>query len=363
MIKNKEELKKLLQAQNQLVVIDNQHIQKHCNTLSRLESTTLAWPISKIKPNDKPSMRYTVDCDELLAIMGWTNMRYRSVKDAMEGLSKAKWWLIDSAVKNQGYIIFEEVSYDPRLLYVWFLPSTHMHLFQLNKVHASAKEPLRVKAFTTSYPLAYHSVMSCRYSIRIYELLKSYINKGHWIFEFGTGSHMDIQHLLAQWHSEDGVTFTLPSSWKNWGYFQRDVLVPAQEDLKKYTDITFTYDGLAHDMARHTTRSVRCIRFKIHLKTEAEKEEAARAINAKYRDYIDAWAAKHLSNKLDRNEVSIDADIFTYKTSVNKSLPSSDDQSDSYEEDDFSAASHSDNTDSMDFAMLYEDIDPADLPF
>ena len=185
--------------------MDNQFVQKHCNTLSQMEATTLAWLISKIKPNDKPSHCYTVDCDELLAVKGWTNMRYKSVKDALAGLSKAIWWMEGSTTRNHGYIIYEEVSYDSRLIRVWFLASTHWYLFELNKMYSTKKQPMRVKAFATSYPLAYHSVMSCRYSIRIYELLKSYINKHGWIFEYNTGSNMDILHLLAQWIFPTGI--------------------------------------------------------------------------------------------------------------------------------------------------------------
>lgn len=357
MIKDIPELKNLLQAQNQLVVMDNQFVQKHCNTLSQMEATTLAWLISKIKPSDKPSHCYTVDCDELLAVKGWTDMRYKSVKDALAGLSKATWWLEGSNAKNQGYIIYEEVSYDPRLIRVWFLRSTHWHLFELNKVHASKQNPMRVKAFTTSYPLAYHSVMSCRYSIRIYELLKSYLNKKGWIFEYNTGSNMDILHLLAQWRTEDGENFSLPSSWKNWGTFQRDVLIPAQADFAKYTDITFTYQGLTHDMARHTTRSVRCIRFKITVKSEAEKEAAAHAINTKYREYINAWSAKHLSNKSGYYPMEVSIDIFSYKSATPR--PSAEDATPDGTECSHDASfTHYDS----DYAMI-DDYDEGDLPF
>ena len=360
MIKDIPELKKLLQAQNQLVVMDNQFVQKHCNTLSQMEATTLAWLISKIKPNDKPSHCYTVDCDELLAVKGWTNMRYKSVKDALAGLSKAIWWMEGSTTRNHGYIIYEEVSYDSRLIRVWFLASTHWYLFELNKMYSTKKQPMRVKAFAISYPLAYHSVMSCRYSVRLYELLKSYTNKGSWIFEFGTGSHMDIQHLLAHWHTDDGITFTLPSSWNNWGTFQRDVLAPAQKDLEAYTDISFEYQGLTHDMARHTTRSVRCIRFKITVKSEAEKEAAAHAINTKYREYINAWSAKHLSNKSGYYPMEVNVDIFSYRSSTPRPPIDNADQ----EAIDSTACSHNDPSANLDrdYAIL-EDCDVEDLPF
>lgn len=360
MIKDISELKNLLQAQNQLVVMDNQFVQKHCNTLSQMEATTLAWLISKIKPNDKPSHCYTIDCDELLAVRGWTNMRYKSVKDALAGLSKAIWWMAGSTTRNHGYIIYEEVSYDSRLIRVWFLASTHWYLFELNKMYSTKKQPMRVKAFTTSYPLAYHSVMSWRYSIRIYELLKSYLNKKGWIFEYNTGSNMDILHLLAQWRTEDGENFSLPSSWKNWGTFQRDVLIPAQADFAKYTDITFTYQGLTHDMARHATRSVRCIRFEITSKSEEEKEAAKHAINTKYREYINAWSAKHLSNKSGYYPMEVDTDIFSYKGSTAK--PSADVE----EQDDldstkgvYGASSRYCNSD---YAII-DDYDEGDLPF
>lgn len=360
MIKDIPELKKLLQAQNQLVVMDNQFVQKHCNTLSQMEATTLAWLISKIKPNDKPSHCYTVDCDELLAVKGWTNMRYKSVKDALAGLSTATWWLEGSTTRNHGYIIYEEVSYDPRLVRVWFLSCTHWHLFELNKVHASKKHPMRVKAFATSYPLAYHSVMSCRYSIRIYELLKSYINKHGWIFEYNTGSNMDILHLLAQWRTEDGENFSLPSSWKNWGTFQRDVLIPAQMDLEKYADITFSYRGLTHDMAKHTTRSVHCISFKVSAKTDEDKEAATQAINTKYREYINAWSAKHLSSKSGYYPMEVNVDIFSYRSSTPRPPIDNADQ----EAIDSTACNHNDPSANLDrdYAIL-EDCDVEDLPF
>ena len=363
MIKSKTELRDLLLATNQLVVMDNYHVQHHCNTLTRLESTVLAWLISKIKPYDKPSTRYTVDCDELLSVMCWTDMRYCSVKDAMQNLTKATWWLIGSRTKNQGYIVCEEVSYEPRLIHVWFLPSTHRYLFQLNQRYATKEKPLRAKAYSTSYPLAYHTVMPHRYSVRIYEFLRSHINKSTWIVEFGTGSNLDIQHILGQWHTDNGTDFSLPTSWKNWGTFKRDVLDPAQKDLDTYADITFTYKGFAHDMARHTTRSVRCIMFKIHVKTEEEQKEAARAINAKYRAYINAWSTKHLGNKLCERNQEINTDIFSYQSPTLKPKRSGNDAVQN--ESDIHICDH-DTSSSMDFdpdfATLNE-YDEDDLPF
>lgn len=362
MLKDKIELRKLLQAQNQLVVADNYYVQHHCNTLSSFETAVLAWLISKIKPDDKPTTRYTVDCDELLAIMRWKDMRYASVKNAMHVLSKATWWLAGSATKNQGYIVYEEASYDPRLIRVWFLPSTHRFLFRLRERYATADKPLRAKAYTTSYPLAYHAVMPHRYSPRLYELLKSHINRKSWIFEFGTGSKQDIAQILGQWHTEDGTHFHLPPSWENWGTFRRDVLDPAQADIEKYTDITFTYKGLAHDMARHTTRAVRCIIFTVQTKSEEDQEVAVRAVNDKYHDYIDSWSAKHLSNKMHERHVSINTDIFSYKTPVFKPKPSTDNN-----KQEESVIPESDNsydydiTEDADFAMLQDD-DPM-LPF
>lgn len=363
MIKKKTELRKLLLAQNQLVVMSNYLIQHHCNTLSRLESTTLAWLISKIKPNDRPSTQYTVDCNELLAVMGWTDMRLNSVKTALMSLTTATWWFIGFRDKYQGYIVYEESSYEPRLIHVWFLPSTHRYLFELKKRYATLENPMRIKAYSTSYPLAYHAVMSHRYSVRLYEYLKSHINRTSWITEFGTGSNLDIQHLLGQWRTEDGVHFHLPPSWKNWSTFKRDILIPAQKDLDKYADITFTFTGLAHDMARHTTRSVRCIIFKIRIKTEEEQIKAALAINDKYRAYINTWSAKHLSNNPDERYAVINTDIFSYKIHTANPNPSDDDtvqtETDIPVCDNFSVTAT--NYDS-DFAFLGE-YDQEDLPF
>jgi hypothetical protein len=205
--------------------------------------------------------------------------------------------------------------------------------------------------------------MPHRYSIRIYEFLRSHINKSTWIVEFGTGSDLDIQHLLGQWHTDNGIDFSLPISWKNWGTFKRDVLDPAQKDLDTYADIAFSYKGLAHDMARHATRSVRCIMFKIRIKTEEEQAEAARAINAKYSAYINAWSAKHLSNKLHECNQEINTDIFSYQSPTLKPKRSGNDAVQN--ESDIHVCDH-DTSSSMDFdpdfATLNE-YDEDDFPF
>lgn len=149
--------------------------------------------------------------------------------------------------------------------------------------------------------------------MRLYELLRSYVNRKTWFFEVGTGSAHDIHRLLGRHRLDKESNYIPPASWRNWKTFERDVLQPAQSDFKKYADITFTYDPLAYDMSHHATRGIRCVRFKIQIKTQQQRDQSEQAINAIYHAYIDDWCARHLPKMSYYPAAQIYPSIFVHK--------------------------------------------------
>lgn len=109
---------------------------------------------------------------------------------------------------------------------------------------------LELKAGYTSYLLANIPKLKSGYSIRLYELLHQYRKIGKRYFEITA-----LQKKVG-------------SSYKLYGDFKRKVILQAQKDLKKHTDLAFVFDE------RKEGRKVIAIEF-IIFGNKPEKEESS----------------------------------------------------------------------------------------
>lgn len=148
-------------------------------------------------------------------------------------------------------------------------------------------KPEPAEVFYTAYRIDSIAVMKCKYSYRLYELLKSHANKTCWTFDIGTGSEFDLFPMLAEYKMDKDGKFVVPSGWSNWACFNRDVLEKAKVDIDTYSDMTIKYTGLYEDIYHRQTRAIHSVTFKIQMKNAQEKAQTLKKLDALYEEYLD----------------------------------------------------------------------------
>ena len=285
MINNAAELTTFTSSRNYLVMAATYYIQHLCHSLNTIERITLAYLISKIGPKDTIERSYEIDLDELLVLLRWTDMRYTSIRKALHKLSEATWWFSGSSETHKGLIHYSTTTFCSRLVIIKFSAHLENYLFGLRA--GSNTKPV------TLYPLRYILPMTHRYSIRLYELMKSHANLETWVYDYGTGSNQDLLPVLLQW-TEDKK---LPPSGKRWDYFEAKILKPAVEEINTYTDLTISYTGYYSDQRGRRTNSIRCIEFKIIKKNTGDTQAIDNIIDKLYEDYAEKWKSRFAKAK------------------------------------------------------------------
>ena len=111
----------------------------------------------------------------------------------------------------------------------------------------------------TQYQLYNILAMKSAFSVRIYELIKSYAYQKNKIFEIN-----ELKHLLMV----DNV-----KSYERYPDFRRFVLEPAQKEINKLTDLNISYEPITKG------RKVVKIKFVIQYKDIMERLAAEQTVN------------------------------------------------------------------------------------
>lgn len=194
-------------------------IQKGRHQLSLREQRCVLYAISKIKPTDEVFQEYTFDIKDLYAMCGLADESYTDLKNILKGLADRSWWAeIDDKGTESVVRWFSVVRTNKKSgkVTVKFHEDMMPFLLQLTQQDD----------FYTGYRLQYVLPMSCQYSPRLYELLKSYQkNNRQWFFAID-----ELKKLLNC------------ENYKNFNDFKRFALDPAVDEINKYTDINITWD-------------------------------------------------------------------------------------------------------------------------
>ena len=154
---------------------------------------------------------------------------------------------------------------------------------------------LRLKDNFTSYDI--RNIINCSsvYSIRIYQLLKS--------FEYKNQESFALDELKMMFNCED--------AYKKWSDFRRYVLKTAQRELKKHSDIYFDFSGIKKG------RSVKVVKFTI------KKQKQQRLFDRKDENHINippshyqdlTEKAEELKREVESGEVVSMSDFKRQKT-------------------------------------------------
>lgn len=200
------------------VVKANEIIQKAKFDLGLMEQKTFCYAVSKIKPDDMPGTEYTFTINEYCDVCGINRNDGRTidnVKSALQKLRDKSFYLLD---ENGDYVLIgwlSKVRVSPKSgkIKIKFDEDMQKYLMGLYTSY-------------TQYSLLCVLPMRSAYSIRLYELLKSY----------------------AGIHSKDFVIDDLKEQlcapYKRFPDFRRKVLDVAIKEINLYTDIEVTWEPM-----------------------------------------------------------------------------------------------------------------------
>jgi len=219
------------------IVKDNQIIQKSRYELSAQEQKIILYLISKIKPGDSEFNLYEfkiVDFCEVCGIDKENGKNYINLKRTIKELADKSIWVTLENGKETIIRWIERPYIDKKN------GTIEIKLDELMRPYL-----LQLKERFTAYNLYFTLAMKGKYSIRIYEILKSYENLLGWTFE--------LDDLKRQLNAEK---YTM---YKD---FRVNVLDVALDEINAFSDITVTYT------IEKKGRKVDKIKFKIKPKKE-----------------------------------------------------------------------------------------------
>ena len=219
---------KAKQDRNYYVVKSNALIQKSRFSLSLQAQRCLLFAISRIKFSDMPSTEYTFAikdiCDACGIDMKTHGDYYNLMKSELKALRDNSIWITNEEGKEETVSWFSKVKINKGTgtVSVKFDESIEEYLFLLQN---------RYTQYKLSTPLAFKS----KYSIRLYELLLSYIKKS----ELESGKENEISF------TPDELKERLDAQNYNKFYdFRRFVLEKAVEEINTYSEdikVSFEY--------------------------------------------------------------------------------------------------------------------------
>lgn len=243
---NSEERIDIAKKREYLVVKGNELIQKNRFELSLQEQKTVAFICSMIKPVEDPEQSFQLDYEfnirdycKVCGIDFDNGQNYADIKAVLKHLSDRSMWLDDgngevlvrwlSKVRTNKKSGIARIKLDEDLV---------PFLFDLGQKF-------------TQYQLYNILAMKSAFSVRVYELLKSYAYQRSKTFDID-----ELKRLL----SVENV-----KSYVNFKDFRRYVLEKAQEEINELTDLNIYFEPITKG------RKVVKVRFKIDTKNPIER--------------------------------------------------------------------------------------------
>jgi len=232
----------LLEARNYKVVKSNDLVQKSRFQLSAQEQKIILYLISKIKPEDDKFETQNLKIGEFCKVCGINicGKNYNDVKDTIKALSdKSIWILLENGEETViRWIERPFINKRAGTIRVKFDDYMKPYLLQLHEKF-------------TQFELLYTLAMKSQYSIRFYEILKSYEYK-HIIV-------LSIQSLKEQLFATQYVRY--PD-------FKRNVLDRALKEIDELSDLKVSYEIIKEG------RTYAKIRFSIQLRYDLNERFA-----------------------------------------------------------------------------------------
>lgn len=202
------------------VVKANEIIQKARYDLGLLEQKTFCYAVSKIKPQDEPNQWYTFTINEYCDVCGINRNSGRTIEEVKEALKRLR--------DKSFYLTKEDGSY----CLIGWLAKVEV-LPKSGKIKIKFDEDMQdyligLYSNYTQYSLLCVLPMRSSYSVRIYELLKSYVGLKRHSITF------DLDELKQK----------LAAPYSRFPDFRRKVLEIATKEINQYTDIEISWNPI-----------------------------------------------------------------------------------------------------------------------
>ena len=235
------ESREVLDAKSMLVVKENELIQRASYNLTMEEQKMLCYVISKIKPTDKEFERYTISASDFAEVCGINKANvYRDFKKMIESFdSKSQWIKIGD--DNVLFRTFTEAEYNEKKGSLTVLLNSRLKKYLLD---------IGKHGQYTKYELWNILSLKSKYSIRLYELFRSYSYQQEKEFDID-----DLKSLLCA------------EQYKSFGNLKQRVLDNAINEINIFTDLKVTYETKKAGKGGKVSRII----FKIHKKKIDDK--------------------------------------------------------------------------------------------
>lgn len=226
------------EQRNKLVVKSNELIQKTRYSLSVQEQKIILYLISMIKPTDEKFQIYQLSMGDLCEICGITQngKNYYRFRESIKSLADKSFWISTP---------------ERDILMRWI---EHVEIVKRDKVVEiridDTLKPylLALKDNYTQYELGYVLVLKSKYSIRLYEMLKSYAYIGEKDYSLD-----ELKNALQI----DG--------YDEFRYLKRDIIDKSLSEINAHTDLQIEYKTY------RTGRSIGGLVFDISKKSNVQQ--------------------------------------------------------------------------------------------
>ena len=254
-----EEKETLLKARNYIVAKSNQIVQKSRYDFSMTEQRMIAYICSKIKPIEVIDrakgvpfqLDYEFNILDYCRICGIEdNGRvYEECKTLLKGLRDKSMWLTleDGSETTVGWLAKATTNKKSGIAKIKIDEDLAPYLFDL-------------KSKFLSYGLKNILNMKSQYSIRLYELLKSYHDMKNGQTDYKKTSWTIVLMELKQKLMVENV-----KSYENYKDFRKKVLEVAQKEINELTDISIYFEPITRG------RKTEKVKFTIITKTPMER--------------------------------------------------------------------------------------------
>lgn len=204
---------------NNIVVKSNQLIQHARFSLSAQQQKIVLYIISQIEPYDEEFKLYQFRITDFCAVCGIEPKgdNYNMLKNAIKTIAdKSIWITLDNG--KESLVRWIEKPYIDE----------HSGTIQIKLDNDMKPYLLQLKEKFTEYELIYTLNFKSKYSIRLYEYLKSI--------------HYNNIKPYSTIITIDNFQKLLDSKYSNFKDFHTRVLKPACKEINKYSDINFSYE-------------------------------------------------------------------------------------------------------------------------
>lgn len=204
------------EIRNYKVVKSNALIQRSRFQFSTQQQKAIFYIVSKLKPDQADFEWIEFDIPTFCDVCGidrTSGKNYSDLKAALKGLRDYSIWveLEDGSEQTLSWLSTVNIRSKTGVVKV--------KIDEMMKPYL-----LRLRSQFTSFELLYTLVLKSKYSLRLYELLKSYQYKGEQYVELNA-----LQQLLGA------------ETYDRWYNFKVKVLEQARKEINEFTDIRFTY--------------------------------------------------------------------------------------------------------------------------